>query len=72
MLPYVGNAPHCYADFAAMLLGSAGESVEPRLVEVLSEVGLGALWGCLAGGPDAPAPRRRTVSGAHQEWRLNC
>ena len=44
MLPYVGNAPYCYANCAAMLLESAGESVEPRLIEVLSGVGLGAFW----------------------------
>lgn len=44
MLSYVGNGPYCYANSAAMLLESAGESVEPRLVEVLSGVGLGAFW----------------------------
>ena len=44
MLAYLGNAPYCYANSAAMLLESAGESVEPRVVEVLSGVGLGACW----------------------------
>ena len=44
MLTYVGNGPYCYANSAAMLLKSAGESVEPRLIEVLSGVGLGAIW----------------------------
>ena len=44
MLSYAGNGPYCYANSAAMLLESAGESVEPRLVEVLSGVGLGAIW----------------------------
>ena len=44
MLTYVGNGPYCYANSAAMLLESAGESVEPRLIEVLSGVGLGAFW----------------------------
>ena len=44
MLTYVGNGPYCYANSAAMLLESAGESVEPRLIEVLSGVGLGAIW----------------------------
>ena len=44
MLTYVGNGPYCYANSAAMLLESAGESVEPRMIEVLSGVGLGAIW----------------------------
>ena len=44
MLTYVGNGPYCYANSAAMLLESVGESVEPRLIEVLSGVGLGAFW----------------------------
>ena len=44
ILTYVGNGPYCYANSASMLLESAGESVEPRLIEVLSGVGLGAFW----------------------------
>ena len=44
MISYVGNGPYCYANSAAMLLESAGESVETRLIEVLSGVGLGAFW----------------------------
>ena len=44
MLSYVGNGPYCYANSAAMLLDSVGEAVEPRLLEVLSGVGLGAFW----------------------------
>lgn len=44
VLDYVGNGPYCYANSAAMLLESAGESIEPRLIEVLSGVGLGAFW----------------------------
>ena len=44
MLSYVGNGPYCYANSAAMLLESAGESVKPRVIEVLSGVGLGAIW----------------------------
>ena len=44
MISYVGNGPYCYANSAAMLLESAGESVEPRVIEVLSGVGLGAFW----------------------------
>ena len=43
-LTYIGDGPYCYANSASMLLESAGESVEPRLVEVLSGVGLGAFW----------------------------
>ena len=41
---YVGNAAYCYANTTSMLLASAGESVSPSLIEVLSGVGLGALW----------------------------
>ena len=44
MHTYIGNGPYCYANSASMLLESAGESVEPRLIEVLSGVGLGAWW----------------------------
>ena len=44
MLGYVGNGPYCYANSAAMLLDSVGETIEPRLLEVLSGVGLGAFW----------------------------
>ena len=44
MLSYVGNGPYCYANSAAMLLDSVGETIEPRLLEVLSGVGLGAFW----------------------------
>ncbi len=44
MQTYIGSGAYCYADSAAMLLESAGESVEPRLIEVLSGVGLGAFW----------------------------
>ena len=44
MLGYIGNGPYCYANSAAMLLDSVGETVEPRLLEVLSGVGLGAFW----------------------------
>ena len=44
MHTYIGNGPYCYANSASMLLESAGESIEPRLIEVLSGVGLGAWW----------------------------
>lgn len=44
MLAYIGNGPYCYANSAAMLLDSVGETIEPRLLEVLSGVGLGAFW----------------------------
>lgn len=33
---------YCYANSTAMLLASIGETVSPRLIEVLSGVGLGA------------------------------
>src|SRR5688572_1058337 len=41
---YVGNGAYCYANTTSMLLTSIGEVVPPSLVEVLSGVGLGALW----------------------------
>ena len=44
MLAYVGNGPYCYANSAAMLLESGGEAVDPRLIEALTGVGLGAFW----------------------------
>ena len=44
MHTYIGNGPYCYANSASMLLESAEESIEPRLIEVLSGVGLGACW----------------------------
>ena len=44
MLAYMGNGPYCYANSAAMLLENAEESVEPRVIEVLSGVELGACW----------------------------
>jgi hypothetical protein len=42
--PYIGNSHYCYANATAMLLASVGEEVAPARVEVLSGVGLGALW----------------------------
>lgn len=42
MPQYIGNGPYCYSNSTAMLLESIGEHVEPRLIEVLSGVGLGA------------------------------
>lgn len=42
MTRYTGNGAYCYANSAAMLLTAAGEPSSPRLIEVLSGVGLGA------------------------------
>jgi hypothetical protein len=44
MQTYVGNGHYCCANSAAMLLESAEAYIEPRLIEVLSGVGLGAFW----------------------------
>lgn len=44
LVPYIGNAPYCFANATAMLLASAGEQVSPACVEVLTGVGLGAMW----------------------------
>ena len=44
MLGYIGNGAYCYANSGAMLLEGVGESIEPRTIEVLSGVGLGACW----------------------------
>lgn len=44
MVPYIGNGPYCYANSAAMLLASIGEDTPPSLIEVLTGVGLGAVW----------------------------
>ena len=50
---------YCYANSAAMLLSAGGEQVSPRLIEVLSGVGLGAFsrdglafFSGLTGAPD--------------------
>ncbi|MBV9544991.1 MAG: hypothetical protein JOY61_11505 [Chloroflexi bacterium] len=42
--PYIGNGHYCYANATAMLLASVGERLAPDLIEVLTGVGLGALW----------------------------
>ena len=66
MYPYIGNSPYCYANSASMLLESTGVFVEPRLIEVLSGVGLGASWiaysqtlflGCWTSVPDVGVSR---------------
>ncbi|BBI30833.1 hypothetical protein [Cohnella abietis] len=44
MFAYVGNGAYCYANSTSMLLDSIGEQVSPSLIEVLSGVGLGAVW----------------------------
>lgn len=44
MHTYIGNGHYCWANAAAMLLKSAEASIEPRVIEVLSGVGLGAFW----------------------------
>ena len=44
MVPYVGSAFYCYADSTSMVLASAGQKVSSSRIEVLSGVGLGAMW----------------------------
>ena len=43
-VPYVGNGHYCYANSTSMLLASSGYTVSPSTIEVLSAVGLGAVW----------------------------
>lgn len=44
MIPYIGNAPYCYANATSMLLASIGETISPSRIEVLTGVGIGAFW----------------------------
>lgn len=44
MLTYIGNGAYCYANSSAMLLETIGEKVSPSVLEVLTGVGLGAIW----------------------------
>lgn len=44
MFTYVGNGAYCYANCTSMLLDSIGEQISPSLIEVLTGVGLGAVW----------------------------
>ncbi|WP_341675370.1 hypothetical protein [Niveibacterium sp. SC-1] len=44
MTPYIGNGAYCYANSAAMLLAHHGYNISPGLLEVLSGVGLGAIY----------------------------
>ncbi|MEQ9335101.1 hypothetical protein [Thalassobaculum sp.] len=67
---------YCYANSTAMLLSAIGEEVSPRLIEVLSGVGLGAFvapeaatagglpfFSSLAGPPDSGISRALTLLG---------
>lgn len=40
---YIGIGQYCYANSAAMLLDTIGETVDPALIEALTGVGLGAV-----------------------------
>ncbi|WP_159882352.1 cysteine peptidase family C39 domain-containing protein [Paenibacillus puerhi] len=44
MTQYIGNGAYCYANSSSMLLASIGEKISPSLIEVLTGVGLGAIW----------------------------
>ncbi len=44
MYKYVGNGAYCYSDSMAMLLATIGETINPAQLEVLTGVGLGAIW----------------------------
>lgn len=44
MIPYVGNGAYCYANSISMLLTSIDENIPPSQIEVLTGVGLGAIW----------------------------
>jgi hypothetical protein len=44
LFTYTGNGAYCYANSASMLLDVIGERIPAETIEVLSGVGLGALW----------------------------
>ncbi|MDQ0116467.1 hypothetical protein [Paenibacillus harenae] len=44
MTQYIGNGAYCYANSSSMLLASIGKNVSPSTIEVLTGVGLGAIW----------------------------
>ncbi|MNI01356.1 hypothetical protein D3C73_541950 [compost metagenome] len=44
MFTYTGNGAYRYANSASMLLDAAGEKISTETIEVLSGVGLGAIW----------------------------
>jgi hypothetical protein len=44
MLRFIGNGAYCYANSSSMLLTSIGENISPSTIEVLTGVGLGAIW----------------------------
>ncbi|WP_028612475.1 hypothetical protein [Paenibacillus harenae] len=44
MTQYIGNGAYCYANSTSMLLASIGENISPSKIEVLTGVGLGAIW----------------------------
>ncbi|MFD2444050.1 hypothetical protein ACFSO7_08630 [Bacillus sp. CGMCC 1.16607] len=41
---YIGNSKYCYANSTSMLLQSVGESISPEKIEVLTGMGLGAVF----------------------------
>lgn len=44
MFTYIGNGAYCYSNSTSMLLDTVGERIPAESIEVLSGVGLGALW----------------------------
>lgn len=44
MFKYTGNGAYCYANSTSMLLDTIGERIPAESIEVLSGVGLGAIW----------------------------
>jgi hypothetical protein len=44
MITYIGNGRYCYANGLAMLIATIGDYVAPARLEVLTGVGLGAVW----------------------------
>lgn len=41
---YIGNGAYCYSNSTSMLVHTYSERITPEIIEVLSGVGLGALW----------------------------
>ncbi len=74
-LTFLDSYWYCYANSTAMLLSSIGEVVPPRLIEVLSGVGLGAFisadglpfFSGLGGLPDEGISRALRILGFASE-----
>ncbi len=78
MTQYIGNGAYCYANSTAMLLASFGEEIPPSTIEVLTGVGLGAMWvddllyfSSWAGMPDKGISRALRILGFEFEEKYS-